>query len=130
MEGKEDEHIIQVCAQGQRALITLDVDFADIKSYIMREENTNPKNHFQLRGGILTYNSDWKPYIGKPFTNTLKKLNKNSMLDIDCVAKVGIFEASTFVGKLEHGKMPNLRSLEDFGGFISKSLHATNSPSL
>jgi predicted nuclease of predicted toxin-antitoxin system len=33
MGGKADEHIIQVCMQEQRALITLDLDFADIKTY-------------------------------------------------------------------------------------------------
>ena len=33
MGGKADEHIIQVCTQEQRALITLDLDFADIKAY-------------------------------------------------------------------------------------------------
>lgn len=33
MGGKEDEHIIQICTQEQRALITLDLDFADIKAY-------------------------------------------------------------------------------------------------
>jgi predicted nuclease of predicted toxin-antitoxin system len=33
MGGKADEHIIQVCSQEQRALITLDLDFADIKTY-------------------------------------------------------------------------------------------------
>jgi predicted nuclease of predicted toxin-antitoxin system len=33
MGGKADEHIIHVCLQEQRALITLDLDFADIKTY-------------------------------------------------------------------------------------------------
>ena len=33
MGGKADEHIIQICTQEQRALITLDLDFADIKAY-------------------------------------------------------------------------------------------------
>jgi len=33
MGGREDERIIQVCAQEQRALITLDLDFTDIKAY-------------------------------------------------------------------------------------------------
>ena len=33
MGGKADEHIIQICLQEQRALITLDLDFADIKTY-------------------------------------------------------------------------------------------------
>jgi predicted nuclease of predicted toxin-antitoxin system len=33
MGGKPDKHIIQVCSREQRALITLDLDFADIKTY-------------------------------------------------------------------------------------------------
>ncbi|MHB8777416.1 MAG: DUF5615 family PIN-like protein [Anaerolineales bacterium] len=33
MGGKADEHIIRVCTQEQRALLTLDLDFADIKAY-------------------------------------------------------------------------------------------------
>ena len=33
MGGKADEQVIQVCLQEQRALITLDLDFADIKTY-------------------------------------------------------------------------------------------------
>jgi predicted nuclease of predicted toxin-antitoxin system len=33
MGGKTDEHIMQICLQEQRALITLDLDFADIKTY-------------------------------------------------------------------------------------------------
>ena len=33
MGGKADNEIIQICSQEQRALITLDMDFADIKTY-------------------------------------------------------------------------------------------------
>lgn len=33
MGGKEDEQVIQVCSREQRALITLDLDFADINMY-------------------------------------------------------------------------------------------------
>ena len=33
MGGKADELVIQVCSQEQRALITLDLDFSDIKTY-------------------------------------------------------------------------------------------------
>ncbi len=33
MGGKADEQIIQICSQKQGALITLDLDFADIKTY-------------------------------------------------------------------------------------------------
>lgn len=33
MGGEPDEHVIQVCLREQRALITLDLDFADIKAY-------------------------------------------------------------------------------------------------
>lgn len=53
-----------------------------------------PKKPFPIVGGILSYASDWKPSMGKPFINTLKSLSKNSMLDLGCVAKVGIFETS------------------------------------
>jgi len=33
MGGEPDEHIIQICSQEKRALITLDLDFADINTY-------------------------------------------------------------------------------------------------
>jgi predicted nuclease of predicted toxin-antitoxin system len=33
MGGKTDNEIIQICSQEHRALITLDLDFADIKTY-------------------------------------------------------------------------------------------------
>jgi predicted nuclease of predicted toxin-antitoxin system len=33
MGGQADDRVIQVCAREQRTLITLDLDFADIKSY-------------------------------------------------------------------------------------------------
>ena len=33
MGGQADEQVIQVCAREKRTLITLDLDFADIKSY-------------------------------------------------------------------------------------------------
>ncbi len=33
MGGKADEIVIEVCSQEQRALITLDLDFSDIKTY-------------------------------------------------------------------------------------------------
>jgi predicted nuclease of predicted toxin-antitoxin system len=33
MGGEPDEHIIQICSQEKRVLITLDLDFADINAY-------------------------------------------------------------------------------------------------
>jgi hypothetical protein len=33
MGGEVDEQLLQVCSREHRALITLDLDFADIKSY-------------------------------------------------------------------------------------------------
>ncbi len=60
-----------------------------------------PKPLFPIIGGILTYNSDWKPSIGKTLTNSLKKLNKNSRLDLGCIASVGAFEAIYHPNKIE-----------------------------
>jgi hypothetical protein len=60
-----------------------------------------PKQPFPIVGGILTYNSAWKPDMGKPLTDTLKKLNRNSRLDMGCVASVGTFEVSYLGDKPE-----------------------------
>ena len=83
-----------------------------------------PKQLFSIIGGILTYNSEWKPGIGKTLTNTLKKLNKNSRLDIGCIASVGIFEASYLDNKTEVTGKPSTMALATFMFHLLEKLQA------
>lgn len=59
-----------------------------------------PKPLFPIVGGVLTYTSDWKTGIAKSLTKTLKKLNRNSRLDMGCIASVGTFEVSYIGNKM------------------------------
>lgn len=52
-----------------------------------------PKPLFPIIGGILTYESQWSPSIGKSLTNILQTLDISSRLDIGCVITAGTFEA-------------------------------------
>jgi hypothetical protein len=44
-----------------------------------------------ILGGILTFESDWKPALGDSLINALKTDNPESRLDIGCVAAHGMF---------------------------------------
>jgi|CXWL01.1.fsa_nt_gi hypothetical protein len=83
-----------------------------------------PKQLFSIIGGILTYNSEWKPGIGKTLTNTLKKLNKNSRLDIGCVASIGNFNASYLGDNLEITSKSSNMALASFIFHLLEKLQA------
>jgi hypothetical protein len=44
-----------------------------------------------ILGGILTFESDWKPPLGEPLLKALTDGDAASRLDIGCVAAHGIF---------------------------------------
>lgn len=73
-----------------------------------------PKQPFNIIGGILTYDSEWKPSLGKTFTNTLKDLKRNSRLDIGCVANAGIFDVLYLENKTEVTSKPSNMALASF----------------
>ena len=73
-----------------------------------------PKPLFPIIGGILTYNSDWRPGIGKTLTRTLRELNKTSKLDIGCIASEGTFEAIYHSEKIEITSTSSRMALASF----------------
>ena len=44
-----------------------------------------------ILGGLLTFESDWSPALGKPFQNALGNTEGNDRLDIGCIAAHGYF---------------------------------------
>jgi hypothetical protein len=48
-----------------------------------------PLHH--IIGGLLTFESDWNPPLGKPLLEALKTPNLNERLDLGCIAAHGIF---------------------------------------
>ncbi|BAH74952.1 DUF6602 domain-containing protein [Solidesulfovibrio magneticus] len=44
-----------------------------------------------ILAGLLTFESDWKPGLGKPLLDVLKTEDQNSVLDFGCVAAHGIY---------------------------------------
>ena len=50
-----------------------------------------PRPLTNILGGILTFESDWKPPLGDPLINALKNNNPEYRLDIGCVAAHGMF---------------------------------------
>ena len=44
-----------------------------------------------ILGGLLTFESDWSPALGKPFQNSLGNGQANDRLDIGCVAAHGYY---------------------------------------
>jgi hypothetical protein len=49
------------------------------------------KPQMPILGGILTFESDWKPPLGEPFLKALSDGDAASRLDLGCVAAHGIF---------------------------------------
>lgn len=50
-----------------------------------------PRPLTNILGGILTFESDWRPPLGDPLINALKNNNPEDRLDIGCVAAHGMF---------------------------------------
>jgi hypothetical protein len=49
------------------------------------------KSPSEIMGGILTFESDWNPPLGKPLSNALEANKGDGRLDLGCVAAHGIF---------------------------------------
>jgi hypothetical protein len=47
-----------------------------------------------ILGGLLTFESDWKPALGQPLTNALVCDDPDSRLDLGCIAAHGTFSES------------------------------------
>lgn len=52
--GKDDSHILDICREEERALITMDLDFSDVRSY-------PPQEYFGLI--VLRLHRQDKPYV-------------------------------------------------------------------
>jgi hypothetical protein len=50
-----------------------------------------PKTPQHILGGLLTFESDWKPPLGAPLTEALARATPKSRLDLGCVAAHGMF---------------------------------------
>jgi hypothetical protein len=50
-----------------------------------------PKRLHRIIGGLLTFESDWDPALGKPLLDALAVPKENSRLDLGCVAAYGTF---------------------------------------
>lgn len=51
-----------------------------------------PRSPFPILGGILTYDSEWKPGLGDSFTRVLGELVVGQRLDFGCAITEGAFE--------------------------------------
>jgi hypothetical protein len=62
-----------------------------------------PKSPMPILGGVLSFESDWKPPLGEPLQKALSNGDALSRLDIGCVAAHGIFrrveDAFVFTGQ-------------------------------
>lgn len=54
-----------------------------------------PKPLPHILGGLLTFESEWRPGLGQPLTDTLTANADNSRLDLGCVAAHGVFGCDT-----------------------------------
>jgi hypothetical protein len=51
----------------------------------------DPKPLTPILGGLLTFESDWNPPLGKPLTDALGSGDPSGRLDLGCVAAHGVF---------------------------------------
>ena len=85
-----------------------------------------PKPLIPILGGILTFESDWKPAFGQPLSDALKSDNTDEKLDFGCIAGHGYFvfntetkEYENYVeGKAATGFLFNLISQLQFSGTV------------
>lgn len=57
-----------------------------------------PKPPFHILGGMLTFESEWKPPFGDPFIKSLKS-DDEGILDLGCVASHGFFHRDKKTGE-------------------------------
>jgi hypothetical protein len=50
-----------------------------------------PKPLPAIIGGLLTFESDWNPRLGKPLSHALASGDRDSGLDLGCIAAQGMF---------------------------------------
>jgi Domain of unknown function (DUF6602) len=53
------------------------------------------KTPSEIMGGILTFESDWSPPLGKPLSSALEANSGDGRLNLGCVAAHGIFSCDT-----------------------------------
>lgn len=51
----------------------------------------DPKPPIPIIGGLLTFESDWKPALGEPLENVLAEADTSQELQMGCIAAHGIF---------------------------------------
>jgi hypothetical protein len=73
-----------------------------------------PRPLSPILGGILTYESEWKPGLGKPLLHALNELAVEQKLDIGCTITEGAFEIEYFDGKTQLVKSDSSLSLVSF----------------
>lgn len=61
---------------------------------------SDPKKPFHILGGMLTFESEWKPPFGDPFKTALKG-DGDSQLDLGCVASHGFVHRKHTTGAVE-----------------------------
>ena len=57
-----------------------------------------PKPLIPIFGGILTFESDWKPCFGQPLADALQDSDAEGRLDLGCVAAHGYFSRDAATG--------------------------------
>src|SRR5262249_17209201 len=73
-----------------------------------------PRPLFRMLGGILTYDSEWKPGLGDSFLSVLNGLGFEQRLDIGCAITEGAFEIDYPVNEASISKSDPSLSLINF----------------
>jgi hypothetical protein len=60
-----------------------------------------PKPLIPIYGGLLTFESDWKPPLGQPLLDALGNGDDDGRLDLGCVAAHGFFHFDQQAGRYE-----------------------------
>ena len=68
--GENDSHILSVCQEEERILITLDLDFSDVRSY-------PPQEYFGLM--VLRLHRQDKPYVLETIRRVIPLLGQNEI---------------------------------------------------
>ena len=73
-----------------------------------------PRPLFPILGGVLTYDSEWKPGLGDSLLRALDELTAEQKLDIGCTITEGAFEVEYLGGKTLLTKSDSSLSLVNF----------------